>query len=210
MSAWNAIYWTREQDAAIRAVYERCERGGALRLAQQLKVHPRNISSRAAKLGLPPMIRKSARSPKTIWHDDEIELVRAHSGEPGAQIRARLYAAGHSRSLPAIRTLVCCLRKEGQLPDRETYLEERNCLTADAIAVGMGVNKHVVEGWIKKGWLKTKKKLPNTLHVIRYGDFRQFLIDHVGCWDHRRADRWFLVDALTNTLAGNYASREVA
>lgn len=83
-------------------------------------------------------------------------------------------------------------------------------MTIDAIAAGMGVNKWVVEGWIKKGWLKTRKALPNTLNVIRYGDFRKFLVEHVGCWDHRKVDRWFLVDALTNRLAEDVHNRDAA
>lgn len=201
MAAWNALRWTPEQDEAIRKVYERGERGGNFLLAQKWKIEPRNISARAAKLGFPPLIRRATRGKPIVWRESEIELVCKHSGEPAAQIRARLYAKGCSRSLPAIRTLVFRLRKEGKAPGREEFFEEKNQITLQAVATGLGTREWVVEDWIKKGWLKTRKRPKNTIVTIRYHDLRKFLIDYVGYWDHRKADRFFMVDVLTNQMA---------
>ena len=204
------IAWTPEQDAAIRRVYERRERGTARALARQWAISPRRISVRAAELGLPPLIASVSRRNPLSWQKSELAVLRAHSGEPAAQIRARLYAKGHYRSLPAIRSCVSRLRKEGAAPARETFYELRNRLTTTAIAEGLGVSHTMVLDWARKGWLKSHQTATKTLRTVLYRDLRRFLIDYVAHWDHRKADRWFLVDVLSNGLAESGETKEEA
>ena len=210
MRSTSKIVWTSEQDAAIRRVYERRERGAARALARQWAISPRRISVRAAELGLPPLIASVSRQHPLSWQKSELEIMRAHSGEPAAQIRARLYAKGHYRSLPAIRSCVSRLRKEGTTPEREMFFELRNRLTTTAIAEGLGVSPTTVIEWARKGWLPSQQTATKTLRTVRYKDLRRFLIDYVAHWDHRKADRWFLVDVLTNGLAESGECKEAA
>lgn len=197
MASWNRYVWTPEQDAAIRRVYEAGERGGNKRLAARWNVAARLVSARAAALGLPSLICGGNRGAPVRWQEPEIALVRAHLGEPLAQIRARLYAKGHSRSLASIKELLKRFRDRGEWPRRPAQIENNDSLTVADLSAGLGVGEHVVDRWIKAGYLRAYTVGGDGLRAARWADLRRFLRDFAGHWDHRKADHWFLIEALT-------------
>lgn len=197
MARWNALPWTPEQDAIIRQVYEAGERGGNKRLAARFGVRQHRISKRAGQLGLPSLICSQNRCNQGQWREAEIALVRAHLGEPTVQIRARLYRQGYARSLPSIRNLIMRRRQRGEWPRRADQVEDCDGLTIGALCAGLGVCANTVEPWIAKGWLRAYRFGGDGLRMVYWADLRRFLCDYAGHWDHRRADRWFLIDALT-------------
>lgn len=197
MARWNRYVWTPEQDAAIRRVYEARERGGNKRLAARWNVSPRLVSSRAARLGLPPLLCVVGRVTGSSWREAELALVRAHLGEPIAQIRARLYAKGHSRSLSSVCALIRRHRARGDWPSRVDQIEDSDRLTVAMLCAGLGVNDWTVHQWIRNGWLRAHQVGGNGLYVVRWVDLHRFLCDCASHWDHRQADHWFLIEALS-------------
>lgn len=197
MASWNRYVWTPEQDAAIRRVYEAGERGGNKRLAARWNVAARLVSARAAALGLPSLICVGTRVAPVRWQEPELALVHAHLGEPIAKIRARLYAKGHSRSLASIKELLRRSRERGEWPRRPAQIENNDSLTVADLSAGLGVGEHVVDRWIKAGYLRAYTVGGDGLRAVRWADLRRFLRDFAGHWDHRKADHWFLIEALT-------------
>lgn len=189
--------WTPAQDAMIRQVYEAGERGGNKRLAARFGVRQHLVSDRAAQLGLPSLICTQRRGVESRWREAEIALVRAHLGEPTVQIRARLYREGYARSLSSIRNLILKRRGRGEWPRRADQVEDGDGLTIVALCAGLGVCAQTVEAWIAKGWLRACRFGGDGLRMVYWADLNRFLIDYAGHWDHRRADRWFLIDALS-------------
>lgn len=207
----NRIRWTADQDAEIRQVYERREYCGNKRLAFKYGIKPGLVSARAARLGLPPLIC-AQRRPKSpmAYKPEEVALVHAHLGEPIAQIRARLYRKGYSRSLSSIASLIARHRHSGDWPTLSTMIEDRDRLMTDDICKGLGVNTWTVEIWIKRGLLKVGRITGQNLFVVSRRDLRQFLLAYPSHWDHRLADRWFLLDILCGDAAAAAALHAVA
>jgi len=207
MGCWNRVEWTAVMDAEIRRVYERCERGGNKRLAARFDLQPGLVSARAARLGLAPLICTTA--PKTrpqSFHSDELALIRAHLGEALAQIRARLYRKGYSRSLSSIASVIARHRQRGDWPSVAEMMEDRDQLTMQEVCTGLGVNDWQVERWIKRGLLRAGRITGQPLLTFRRGDLRKFLLGYPGHWDHRPADRWFLLDLLCGDAAARAAN----
>lgn len=197
MASWNAICWTPEQDAAIRRVYENKEHGGNKRLAARWNIAPGLISDRAARIGLPSLVCTHNRCTQEQWKEPEIALVRAHLGEPLAQIRARLYRQGYRRSLASVRALIERRRNKNEWPSRAEQIDDSDSLTVAELCAGMGVRDYIVDRWIKAGYLRARTVGGDGLRAVRWADLRRFLCDYAAHWDHRKADRWFLIEALT-------------
>lgn len=209
MASWNAVPWTPEQDAAIRQVYERREHGGNKRLATRFGVRPGLVSARAARLGCAPLICNTGlKASPPAYRAEEIALIRAHLGEPIAQIRARLYRKGYSRSLSGIASIISRHRQSGEWPTIAALVEDRDQLTMKELCAGLGINDWQVERWIKRGLLKALRVTGQPLLVFRRRDLRAFLLAYPGHWDHRFADRWFLLDILCGDDAVMASSRK--
>lgn len=209
MASWNAVAWTPEQDAAIRQVYERREHGGNKRLAARFGVHPGLVSARAARLGCPPLIcHVGPKERPQAYRAEEIALIRAHLGEPIVQIRARLYRKGYSRSLSAVAGVISRHRQRGEWPAIGAIIEERDQLTMQEVCAGLGLNEWQVDRWIKRGLLKSLRVTAAPLLAFRRRDLRAFLITYPGHWDHRFADRLFLLDILCGDEAVMASSRK--
>lgn len=200
MANYNRICWTEAMDAEVRRAYQRGERGATRQLATRFGVLPSSVSDRAARLGLPPLIKKH-QDRTGDWGPREIALVEQHQLEPIKQIRARLYRAGYRRSLSALSTLLYRLRARGQLPTRADALFDRGVLTAEELAAGMGVSGPAVSSWRQQGLLRGAQSEPGGVWRYRMADVRDFLLTWPAHWDHRPADRWFLLDLLTYQTA---------
>lgn len=197
MANWNRRIWTESQDAAIRAAYTAKKRGCNKALGYRFGVSPRAVSARAAVLGLPPLIAFN-RNMQSEWRDDEVALVRAHLHEPVRAIRAMLAKKlGRYRSENAIRSLICRRRARGEWGEFEDDLLDRHTLLLPAVCAGMGVGEWAVHRWIKHGYLRATQLRGDGVWAIRMKDFRAFLLAHPTAWDHRPADRWFLLDVLS-------------
>lgn len=199
MGNWNAVRWTEEMDAAVRAAYQSGRRGVNKALARKFGLEPRSVSRRAALLGLPSLVSQSWRRnrPET-WSPDEIALVAAHRYEPIPKIRARLTSKGFCRSADAVRGLI---RREiacGRFQDREGLLLDRGKLLLPAVASGMGVLDNTVRRWLQSGWLRGNRIGGKDEWTISMRDLRVFLFAYPGHWDHRRADKYFLLDIFTH------------
>jgi hypothetical protein len=209
MATWNAIHWTPEMDAEIVRVYTQRVRSGNKRLALTWGIRPRAISARAGALGVPPLCRRSG-IPQHGWKDEEMELVAEHLGEPIAQLRARLYRQGYARSEGSIRGLLQRMRASGEWPGREAQIEDQDALTVPAVCAGLGVGDWQIYRWIRQGWLRSRTLGGDGMRKITRTDLKRFLIDYAGHWDHRLADKYFLIDALTYRRTGLEGRREAA
>lgn len=210
MANWNAFSWTAEQDALITRAYQSGQRGANKALARKFNMTQRAISARAAKLGLSPLVR-IMKAGGEKWKPAEIAIVEAHLAEPIAKIRARLYAKGYSRAIGGISSLIHRQRQKGLWLSRIEDIEDHDGLTATAIIAGLGVNEWTFHRWIKNGWLRARSGGGNHRFVIHRADLRTFLKHYAAHWDHRNADHWFLVDALTYSQPpAKAAQREAA
>ena len=199
MARWDAVRWTPEQDAEILRVYRAGEAGGNKRLAAKWGLYQGNVSRRAALLGAPPLICTAGGSPSTCRYSArEIAIVEQHCTEPVAQIRARLYKAGFSRSLVSIRGVLRRARANGTLGSRADALIDRDSLDCSILAAHMGVELWAVRRWIQRGMLPAKLRQGSKDHyVMRLADVRAFLKTYPQHWNHVLADKFFLVDVLT-------------
>lgn len=200
-------------DAAIRRVYERRERGGNKALARRFGISPSAISERAVQLGLPPLIAVTQKRADVKWLPAEIELIKSHLGEPVAQLRIRLAKKCYNRSEHSIRSLLYRQRQHGAWPDFKTLLEDRDAYSTTDIVQGLGVAIHQVHRWIKCKMLRAKGGGDHHFIITRC-ELRRFLLTYPAHWDHRLADRWFLLTVLAGDeavkLAAQAARKEAA
>lgn len=202
MAQWNRVKWTEEQDAAIRRVYERGQRGSSKQLAAKWNVAPGRVSARAAFLGLPPLIAEGGRKNYATWLPKEISIVKGMVGQPLLQIRAKLHAAGFRRSIGSITGFVGRCRASGEFPSRLEQIEDSDHLTVADLALGMGVHDQTVLRWISRGMLVARRLGGDGLYRIHRAALRNFLKRYTAHWNHQIADRWFLVDALSYEPTG--------
>lgn len=206
MGSWNKIEWTADIDAAIKRVYERRERGGNKTLARRFGLGASAISERAVQLGLPPLIATTQKLKIDIkWLPAEMALIKAHLGEPVAQLRIRLAKKGYNRSEPSIRSLLYRQRKHGDWPSGQTLLEDRDAYSTPDIAQGLGIPLNRVQRWINGGLLCAKGGSEHHF-VIARRELRRFLLTYPAHWDHRFADRWFLLVVLAGDEAVKLAA----
>lgn len=206
MASCNKIEPRAELDAAIRRVYEKRERGGNKALARRYNVGTSYISERAVQLGLPPLIAVVPRSAMVKWIQAELTLVRNHIGEPIAQLRIRLAKKGYNRSESSIRSLIHRQRETGNWPDGKTILEELDIYEISDLVQGLGAHNHQIQRWIQRGLLKSKGGGDHH-YLIARTELRRFLLTYPAHWDHRTADRWFLLTVLAGDEAVKCATK---
>jgi len=202
-TARTRVAWTPDMDAEITRVYRAGKLGGNKAVAYKLGLAPGLISARAAKLGLPPLA-PNGRRPDS-WTEREKALVRAHLGEPLAQIRARLYRAGCSRSLHAIKHLISKQRALGNWPTLDDQVANRDQWLLPEVARGLGVKNQQIDYWVIHYGLRATRYGGRGDRAIAIADLRDWLREHAGQWDHRKADPFFLIDVLTYTRRGQGA-----
>lgn len=213
MANWNKIKPRADLDAAIRQVYGQRQRGGNKALARRFGVGTSYISERAVQLGLPPLILTVTKKADVRWRPDELALIRAHLDEPIAQLRIRLSKKGYNRSEPSIRSLIHRQRQNSAWPDRMTLIEERDAYVVPDLAQALGVPIHRVWRWIQQGMLRAQGGGDHHFSITR-AELRRFLLTYPAHWDHRPADRWFLLAVLAGDeavkLAAQAARKEAA
>ena len=194
--------WSPFEDEQIIEGYRNQKRGTTVRLARRFGVLATAISARADQLGCPPLLLR----PKKIeyvgfgWTDPEKEIVIETALEPAATVIEKLIAAGYPRrTTPAIHSMRLRLRKKERLETRKNALAEQDQFTTPDLCAGLGCKGWQVARWIRTGKLTAARIGGNAEYVVHRQDLFRFLRNHVGAWDHRAADRWFLVDILACT-----------
>lgn len=183
------------QDAEIRRVYEKRERGGNKRLAAKFGVSPSLISQRAAQLGLQPLQRTNNRRATAAWSPVEIKIVERNLHQSTVEIRSALAKKGYRRDAHAVVRLIHRKRSMGQWPALSDHAIDQDCYLVQDLMAGLGMSRDQLQRWIDKGWLPAKKWKGGDGHwVIRRKDLRRALRDYIAHWDHRLADKWFLID----------------
>lgn len=191
-------FWTPEMDDAIRRAYESRKWGANKRVAWKLGVNPGRVSARAARLGLPPLVSSPSQFlVSNAWSEKELALVLSHLDEPIVRIRALLYSHGFRRSISAVAGVISRKRQSGQWPSRADIVDGRNSLKIADVARGLGVNLWTTTRWIKNGYLPVTIMGDDKMQIVDWRDLKRFLTTHQAHWDHRKADKWFLIEALT-------------
>lgn len=190
--------FTRTQDAEIRRVYEIRERGGNTRLAAKFGVSPSLISARAAQLELPPLQRTNNRNSPVAWKAAELKIVEQCLSQPTIAIRAALAKHGYHRDCGAIISLIYRKRARHEWPSLADQADDRDSYLVQDLVAGLGMSRDQIQSWITKGWLRASKFRSGSAGcwLIRRRDVRRALRTYAAHWDHRQADKWFLLDVL--------------
>lgn len=187
--------FSSKQDAEICRVYEARERGGNKRLAAKFGVSASLISQRAAQLGVPPIQHMNNRRTHAAWTPAELKIVKRHLNQPTLAIRAALAAKGYQRDAHAIISLIHRKRSRGEWPVLADLALDQDCYLVQDLVTGLGMSRDQVQRWITKGWFHASKwKGGDGCWVLRRQEVRRALRDHAAHWDHRQADKWFLLD----------------
>jgi hypothetical protein len=143
---------------------------------------PEAVHRRAAELGL-------ARVKERDWSLEEVAILTANSQYGMPVIQKRLAAAGFKRSRGGI------LLKR----NRMGLIHAADGYSAMGLAKLMGIDAHVVMGWIGRGLAAEYRGTTRTAQqggdsrFIKREDAREFLLDHPDCIDLRKVEsRWFL------------------
>lgn len=176
------------QSAEIRSYYQKVPvKGGVQRLAKRLGLPAWKVSHFAQEQG---WAQTGSRGPS--WTEAEDELLMVHHWKAPRVISRIFKARGYSRSPNAVVARRRCLQL--RVADADIY-------SARAFAEIMGVEVHTVISWIKKGWLRATRRGTDRQHDIYQitpGAARNFLIHYTAHWDHRKADKYWLVDILSS------------
>ena len=192
-------------DAAIRRLYQSPPAPAAVQaLAKQVDRPRWWIGRRAVKLGV-----AMPRFKEPPWSEAELELLGNHVGMQPESLRNLFLRRGFRRSAAAI---------EVKRKRMGWYLRDREEVSAHGLARIMGVDATTVTNWIHKGLLRAKRRKTARTEV-QGGDpweitpkaVREFLITHTAAWDHRKCDKFWLVDILSGStgIKGD-AMKEVA
>ena len=187
--------FTPAQDAEIRRVYEQRIRGGNKRLALEYGVSFSLISARAAKLGLHPLQRINNRNNPASWKTAELKIIEAHLGLPIIDIRAALAQKGYQRDYASIGRIIRYKRTRREWPSLSDYAVDKGFLLSTDIMAGLGMSRNQLQRWIGKGMLIAERwRGGDGIWAVRRRDLRRALREYAMHWDHRRADKWFLLD----------------
>lgn len=192
--------WGPWQDEQIIAAYAKGERGTNKRLAARWGVLPTLVSERAKQLGCPPLLSRGPMVYQSIgWTEPEKAIVAESQGLSSQAVVARLMEAGYKRRTEAaISSIRLRMRRDAKILSTRQYFEELDFLTTEDISAGMGYSQWQIQKWIQQGKLKAKKITGKDHAVVTRAALRRFLLSHLYSWDHRKADKWFLVNILTD------------
>ncbi|HXG59176.1 MAG TPA: hypothetical protein VNL91_09145 [Thermoanaerobaculia bacterium] len=172
--------WTAERDAFLRKNYDSSVRGRAAQIARTLGWPKWVILKRAGQLGIREPWPKDRRG----WDESELQFLLDHLGQ-----RTPLWIA---KRLKRSETSVVMKAKRLRLSrrfDDGTY-------TGNQVCEGFGVDHHVVDRWIRLGWLDAVRRgsdRPNDAWRIKPEAVRRFVRKHPTEFDIRKVDQvWFL------------------
>lgn len=178
-------------DAAICRYYQGApRRNGVRELAERLGRPKWWVSKRARDLGL-----MDVRFKEPDWSEAELELLGEHFHK-NPDVVVKIFAKhGFTRT----GTAIAIKRK------RSGYrMEDAPVYSARGLARAMGVDVKTITRWISLGLLRAKHRgtrrceaQGGDMYEIKPIAVRDFLINHTAHFDHRKADKFWLVDVLT-------------
>jgi hypothetical protein len=185
-------------DAVIKRVYQGTpkDRGEINALARSVGRPRWWVSKRATALGL-----KAPRFKELPWTEPELELIVANAHKDPETISRILRRQGFTRTPTAI---VLKINRTGHARGRNA---DPDHYSANALAKLFGVDIHTITAWIKKGWLRARRR--GTERTAQQGgdewqvhwrDVRAFVLDNVAAIDIRKVDKFWFVDLLANRL----------
>ena len=181
---------TPEIDRAIKRLYQRgyLKPGEMRKFCTTWRRSRQWVRAQAIKLGVCPERRR------TPWTPAEEAILEQHEGRGTRYVQKALIAAGFTdRTEPAIGQRMHLLGLEKRDRSEEWTAPETGRL--------LGVDSHVVLGWINEGLLKaargeTRDDGRASEWLITRAKLRAFLIAYPGEWYPGRCDRYWLVDLL--------------
>lgn len=193
--------FTPEIDTQIRETYQKAvympafhKTAPVKRLAAKFKIPRWKISRRAGELGVRMITKK-----ESDWTDSEKKILERQAYKHPEVIQRHLKKAGFHRSVQAI-----VLKRK-----RTHLLQSLGFETAHSLALCLGIDEHAVIKYIKKGWLKAKKRGTKRTHrqggdhwLIKLTDIHRFIIENVSILDFRKIDKFWLVDLLAGGHIG--------
>lgn len=164
------------------------DRGAVKDLATKTGIPRWKLSRQAREMGL---LAKQKKEPP--WSDRELRILHSSAHLSLDRIQIHLKKVGFKRSTQGIYVK----RK------RMRFMANLNGQSATSTAMCFGVDVKVITGWIKKGWLKAKRRGTNRT-AIQGGDIwwikdmwiKDFIISSVAVIDIRKIDKYWLVDLL--------------
>ena len=166
--------------------------GSIKALSKEINISKGGIRERAIKLGA-----WQVRIKDKPWSKEEVGILEHKSYYGVKKIQTVLKRHGYIRTLTAIQAKVkrLHLRKDSN-----------GGYSATQLAVAFGAESHIISKWIKEGLLKAIKR--GTSRVLQQGGdeyyikdewVRDFIIKNIGIIDHRKIDKYWLVDILSNS-----------
>ena len=178
-----AIYvWTAERDDLLRARYDGRVKGRAEQVAQALGWPKWVITRRAAALGLtyPADFRD--------WTPAEVTFLADHAGHRLPHWIARKLGRSHTAVVMKLRRLkISRILRDGYgLQDLEACF---------------GVDHHVIDRWVEKGWLTIRQLSPGVAKSKWYVSERRilaFLRAHPMAFRLDKVDQLWFMDLMLN------------
>jgi hypothetical protein len=198
--------FTPEMDSRIRDVYrkndgKRSERAVPLvrELAASFGMPRWRVTNRAREIGA-----YEPRVKEPVWSEAEIDLLHENFHKHPEVIRKIFKKHGFVRSVTGI------IVKRRRLGLLQSFRASEGLYTSRALAQCLGIDDHSVTGWIKKGWLKAKRRGTDRtpqqggdMYEITEKDVREFIVENVGVIDIRKVDKFWFVDL----VAGRFIKR---
>lgn len=177
-------------DAAIRRLYAAPMGKGELKsFCARYGTTRQWVQRRASILGCAVRMPKNRLRPDG-WTEAENAIVERYSTRSPEAISKALKRAGFQRTPSA------CAGQRWKLCFDST---DPDIMTANALALAMGIDSHAVLRWIERHGLKAKQGAPGGLWQIRRADLRRWLIESAA-WDHRRCNREWLIEMLAGRV----------
>lgn len=185
-------------DQRLRAIYLKPDRKrsgdqSVKKLAAQVKWPTWALTKRAAQLSL-------SRVKDTPWSEPEIAILERNAWMSPERIRLKLKAAGFTRTATAIDIKL----------DRTYARRNTPYLTANALSLLFGVDRHCIKRWISVGYLKAKMRGTDRhegnggdMYMIHENEVREFVFARPLEFDIRKVDQlWFLDLVTEGKIAG--------
>lgn len=183
---------TPETDKLIREAYEKLRKYGNRRALPVLRSKlgwPKHvIDKRGRELGL-------ARTKEKPWSSEEKVLLEKWAHLSLKRISLKLRRSGFSRTETAIK-----LKLTRMLLTKDTL----GYYNPTKIALAMGIDRHKVMGWIRRGWLRAEKKgtartvqQGGDIYLVRTQELTRFLLNHPDEYELGPVEKFWFLDAIS-------------